>query len=92
MAHDRQKFDKRNKHFPGELLKHKKHGYIVRLVGKGERGWGRVIELVRGPVPKASFTFGPEAEPGALGQVAPVTLNMCFEALGPGAKILFSNE
>lgn len=92
MAHDKQKFDKRNKHFPGELLKHKKHGYIVKLIGKCEKGWRREIELIRGPVPKASFTFSDYAEPGAIGTVAPVTLNMCFESLGPGAKILFSND
>ena len=92
MARDKQKFDKRNKHFPGELLRHKKHGYIVKLVGKDHNGWKRVIELIRGPVPKASFTFGEYAEPGTTGVVAPVTLNMCFESLGPGAKILFSND
>ena len=90
MAHNKSKFDPRNKHFPGELLRHKKHGYIVKLIGKDERGWRRIIELVRGPVPESSFTFNSFDEAGATGHVAPCTLNQSFESLGPGAKILFT--
>lgn len=90
MAKDKQKFDARNKHFPGELLRHKKHGYIVQLVGK--RDFKRELKLIKGPVPYSSFTFRYSDEPGALGYVAPCTLNSQFESLGPAAKILFTDK
>jgi hypothetical protein len=91
MAKDKQKFDRRNKHFPGELLRHKKHGYVVKLVGKGREGFGRTVQLVHGVVPPNSMTFHYLDQPGATGFVATCTLNQSFESLGPAAKILFTD-
>ena len=92
MAKDKHGFDKRAKYKVGTLLRHKKYGFIVKLIGKDDNGWRRKLEFVSGVVPPNTFTFYAPGEPGATGTVAPCTLNMQYEELGPGAKILFCED
>lgn len=91
MAKDKYGFDMRAKHKVGDLLRHKKYGFIVKLVGKASYG-RRCLEFVSGTVPENTYTFYSPGIPGTQGEVATCTLNMQYESLGPGAKILFSGE
>ena len=90
MAKDKHGFDMRSKHKVGDLLRHKKYGFIVRVKGKS-RDYGRKeLEFVSGNVPENTYTFCSPGRPGDIGSVAACTLTMQYESLGPGAKILFT--
>jgi hypothetical protein len=91
MANDKTKFNRENKHFSGELLRHKKHGYVVKLVDDGRKGFGRTVQLVHGAIPPYSMPFHYLDQPGDTSFVATCILDHSFESLNPAAKILFTD-
>lgn len=90
MPKDSHGFDLRCKYKVGAVLRHKKHGYIVRVNGRSTYYSNRrLIELLRGPVPNNSYIFSTYDNIGDVSDIAACTLNSQFEYLGPAAEVLF---
>lgn len=86
----------------GDMFTHKKHGFIVRIIGAGEWRDVRRVVVVKGTVPisllKArghylsygynddNYTSGFEME------YATCSLAACFTRLGPAGRILFGDK
>lgn len=88
----------RSKHHVGDMYIHKKHKFIVRIVGRGEWGGNRMVEVVKGEVPevvrqrvrKYEPPYQYEGEPyiPASMEYSTCALSACFEKLKAG-QVLF---
>lgn len=82
----------RSTHQIGDMYIHKKHKFIVKIVGRGHTGWGRQVKVMKGDVPevvmqRVSF-YTTDNDEKLLIDYSTCALVNCFDRLKSG-QVLF---
>ena len=93
---DRKKISPRSTHQIGDMYIHKKHGFIIRIIGRGQYN-NRWVEVVKGEVPisvqervqkyEPVFDYDGQYIPASM-EYSTCALTNCFNRLKAG-RILF---